>query len=67
MRTSITRIRQLVGQVEKEGPTVDNLRKLVVLLADEVITLHYEVDRLQSVANRAERMSRLGMAAGVRR
>ena len=67
MRTSITRIRQLVGQVEKEGPTVDNLRKLVVILADEVITLHYEVDRLQSVANRAERMSRLGMAAGVRR
>ena len=60
MRTNTYRIQQMVALIRKEGPTNERLKEVIVLLADEVITLERELDRVATLAQRAERHARMG-------
>ena len=59
------RLLQARAAAVRKEPTQDNLVQLVLAMADHVIELEREVERLQAVATRAERQSR--MFGGVRR
>jgi hypothetical protein len=50
----------MVALIRREGPTNELLKQVVCLLADEVITLERELDRVSAVAQRAERHARMG-------
>lgn len=56
---NIRKLQSLSFAVRK-APTNENLIELVLMLADHVIELEREVDRLQHIANRADRNSRMG-------
>ncbi len=60
MRTNTYRIQQMVALIRREGPTNELLKQVVCLLADEVITLERELDRVSAVAQRAERHASMG-------
>jgi len=59
------RLQALVNAIRKEGPTNELLKQTVIMLADQVIAMQREIDRINSIASRADRNSRMGM--GVRR
>lgn len=62
---NIRKLQALVAAVRKEPTAHEHLVPLVLAMADHVIELEREVDRLQAVATRAERQSR--MMGGLRR
>lgn len=55
----IRKLQSLVAAIRKDGPTEDNLKQTVLLLADHIIHLQHEVDRLEHIATQARRMSRM--------
>jgi hypothetical protein len=58
---NIRRLQSLVALVQKEGPTNENLKQCVITLANEVIELQRELERVNSTASRAERNTRIGV------
>jgi hypothetical protein len=56
----------MVRIIEKDGPTTENLRRTVLLLIDEIVWLHRELDSVSSAARRADRNAR-NMGIGMRR
>jgi hypothetical protein len=60
MRTNTFRIQQLLALIRKDGPSNEVLKQVVIALADEVISLERELDRVATVAARADRNARMG-------
>lgn len=63
MRGNVMRVIQLTAAIRKQGPTDDLMKQVIVTLADEVIHLSRELETVRSMAQRAERQSRLTGAA----
>lgn len=56
----LRRLQSLINAIHKEGANETYLKQIVLLLADHVIDLQREVDRLEHIATQARRMSRMG-------
>jgi hypothetical protein len=56
---SLAKLSHLVSAIRKDGPTNELLKETVILLADHIIDLQRELDRVQHVATRADRNSRM--------
>lgn len=63
----IRKLQSLVRSIESEGPTVDNLKRAVIVLANEVIYLSRQVDEAETLARQVHREARLGSYRGVNR
>ena len=61
MMRNMMKAQQLAANIRKDGATIDNLKAMVITLADVVIELQREIDRVNAVASRADRQSRLGI------
>ena len=58
---NIRKLQSLVGLIRTEGPTNENLKQCVVTLANEIIELQRELDRVNAIASRADRNTRVGL------
>jgi hypothetical protein len=56
----LRRLHSLVMLAKTKEPTKQDLRDLIIALADEVIYLQRELDRINHLANRADRNARMG-------
>jgi hypothetical protein len=55
------KLQGLVELIRKEGPTNENLKNAVITLADEIVAMQRELDRVQAIASRADRNTRVGI------
>jgi hypothetical protein len=58
---NIRKLQMVVDLIRREGPTNENLRQAVITLADQMAELQRELDRVQAVAQRADRNTRVGI------
>lgn len=59
MRVNVARLAAITRAIQKDGPSDENLKQAVLLLADEVIWLSRELDSVKTTAMRAERNARM--------
>jgi len=56
----VRELQLLTAAINRDGPTEALLKRAVLLLADQIIDLQREIDRVNALASRAERQSRIG-------
>jgi hypothetical protein len=61
MMVNIRKLQSLLKLVQAEGPTNENLKQCVITLANEVIEMSRELERVNATASRAERNNRIGV------
>lgn len=58
---NIRKLQALLKVLQAEGPTNENLKQCVITLANEVVEMSRELERVNATASRAERNGRVGV------